>query len=78
MRDVDPERFRKITSSTLFGASVKDGRGNTLSRRLFLVQAEASSALTIRQPTYLAELAFAPVGIPVPSDSRIPDRAGVE
>jgi hypothetical protein len=57
---------------------VKDGRGNTLSRRLFIVQAETSGALTIRQPTYLAELAFAPAGTPVPGDSRIPDRAGVE
>jgi hypothetical protein len=61
-----------------FGASVKDGRGNTVSRRLFIVQAEAAGALTIRQPTYLAELAFAPVGTPVPSDSRIPDRPRVE
>jgi hypothetical protein len=61
-----------------FGASVKDGRGNTLSRRLFIVQAETSGALTIRQPTYLAELAFASAGTPVPSDSRIPDRARVE
>jgi hypothetical protein len=61
-----------------FGASVKDGRGNTVSRRLFIVQAEASGTLTIRQPTYLAELAFAPVGTPVPSDSCIPDRARVE
>ncbi len=62
----------------VFGASVKDGRGNTVSRRLFIVQAEASGALTIRQPTYLAELAFAPVGTPVPNDSLMPDRSGVE
>jgi superfamily II DNA or RNA helicase len=61
-----------------FGASVKDGRGNTASRRLFVVQAEASGALTIRQPTYLAELAFAPVGTPVPTNSHIPDRSGLE
>src|SRR5437773_5975154 len=61
-----------------FGASVKDGRGNTVSRRLFIVQADEAGALTIRQPTYLAELAFAPVSTPVPSDGRIPDRARVE
>jgi superfamily II DNA or RNA helicase len=61
-----------------FGASVKDGRGNTASRRLFIVQAELSGALTIRQPTYLAELALAPVGTPVPGSDHIPDRAGVE
>ena len=61
-----------------FGASVKDGRGNTVSRRLFVVQADEPGALTIRQPTYLAELAFAPVGTPVPRDGRMPDRARVE
>jgi hypothetical protein len=61
-----------------FGASVKDGRGNTASRRLFIVQAEVSGALTVRQPTYLAELALASVGTPVPGSDHIPDRAGVE
>jgi superfamily II DNA or RNA helicase len=61
-----------------FGASVKDGRGNTVSRRLFIVQAEPSGELSIRQPTYLAELALAPVGTSVPSEGRIPGRAGIE
>ena len=57
----------------VFGASVKDGRGNTVSRRLFIVQAEACRARSsIRQPTYLAELAFAPVGTPVPTGGRCP------
>jgi hypothetical protein len=49
-----------------FGASVKDGRGNTVSRRLFMVQVETS------------ELALAPIGTPVPSDSGMPNRSGVE
>ena len=62
----------------VFAASIKDGRGNTLHRRLFVVETEASGALTIRQPTVLAELALAPAGTPVPSDSRMPDRARVE
>jgi hypothetical protein len=35
-------------------------------------------ALTIRQPTYLAELALAPVGASVASDGGMPNRAGVE
>ncbi|MHC2752263.1 hypothetical protein ACVIWV_007717 [Bradyrhizobium diazoefficiens] len=61
-----------------FGASVKDGRGNTVSRRLFVVQAELSGELSIRQPTYFAELSLAPVGASVPSEGRIPSRAGVE
>jgi hypothetical protein len=49
-----------------------------VSRRLFLVQADDASVLIFRQPTYLAELAFAPVGTPVPTDIRMPERAGVE
>lgn len=61
-----------------FGASVKDGRGNTVSRRLFIVQADEPGVLTVRQPTYLAELAFAPVGTAVPSNGHMPDRARVE
>jgi superfamily II DNA or RNA helicase len=61
-----------------FGASIKDGRGNTVSRRLFIVQAAPTGELSIRQPTYLAELALAPVGTVVPNDGRIPDRAGIE
>jgi superfamily II DNA or RNA helicase len=61
-----------------FGASVKDGRGNTISRCLFIVQADELGMLTVRQPTYLAELAFAPIGTAVPSDGRMPDRARVE
>jgi len=62
----------------VFGASIKDGRGNTVSRRLFIVQAESSGELSIRQPTYLAELALAPVGTQIPREGRIPGRAGIE
>jgi hypothetical protein len=62
----------------VFGASVKDGRGNTISRRLFVVQATEHGALTIRQPTYFHELAPAPAGTPAPGDRALPDRARVE
>ena len=61
-----------------FGGSVKDGRGNTVSRRLFVVVADEASVLTVRQPTYLAELALAPAGTPVPSERGMPDRGRLE
>ena len=61
-----------------FGGSVKDGRGNTVSRRLFLVMAGETGAYMVRQPTYLAELAFAPIGTSVPIDCETSDRALVE
>jgi superfamily II DNA or RNA helicase len=61
-----------------FGGSVKDGRGNTVSRRLFLVMADEAGVFAVRQPTYLAELAFAPPGTSVSARGGIHDRALVE
>lgn len=62
----------------VFGASIKDGRGNTISRRLFVVQTSQDGGLTIRQPTYFHELAPAPAGTPPPVDGGLPDRAPME
>ncbi|CAN5547253.1 helicase-related protein [soil metagenome] len=62
----------------VFGGSVKDGRGNTVSRRLFVVMADEAGALSVRQPTYLMELALAPAGTTAPDGSGLPNRAGVE
>jgi superfamily II DNA or RNA helicase len=69
---------RAPTRLDAFGASVKDGRGNTVSRRLFVTQVDEAGELIVRQPTYLADLAFAPIGTSVPSDRQMPDRARVE
>jgi superfamily II DNA or RNA helicase len=62
----------------VFAASVKDGRGNTVSRRLFLVHCDAHATLTIRQPTYFAELAVSPSGTGVPDDANLPTRSQAE
>jgi len=62
----------------VFGASIKDGRGNTVSRRLFVVQCDPRALLTIRQPTYFLELSPGSVGLPVSDDVPLPDRASVE
>ena len=62
----------------VFGASVKDGRGNILHRRLFVVETRPDSTMTIRQPTLLSELVPAPGGIPAPDDGALPDRLRVE
>jgi len=62
----------------VFAASVKDGRGNTISRRLFVVQASLEAGLTIRQPTYFLELAPAPAGTSIPEDGAMPNRAATE
>ena len=42
----------------VFAASIKDGRNNQLHRRIFVVQADHSGTLTIRQPAIFLDLAL--------------------
>ncbi len=63
----------------VFAASIKDGRNNQLHRRIFVVQANHSGTLTIRQPTIFLDLALAPKGTPTPDDTvYLPDRQAAE
>jgi len=62
----------------VYGASIRDGRGDTVQRRLFAVRADAESGLTIRQPTLLLDLAAAPAGTRPPTNRGLPDRELVE
>ncbi|MDW8325184.1 MAG: DUF3883 domain-containing protein [Anaerolineales bacterium] len=62
----------------LFAASVKDGRGVTLNRRLFGVETSIEGAMTVREPTLLLDLNPAPVGTAIPAHDPLPDRAQVE
>lgn len=62
-----------------FAASILDGRGNTLHRRLFVVETDADGAMSIRQPTiFIDGLVPAPRGTAVPDDTSFPDRNRVE
>jgi hypothetical protein len=63
-----------------FTAAIKDGRGNVLHRRLFVVETAMDGALTMRQPTILAELQSAPTpaGISLPGDENLPTRVEVQ
>lgn len=62
----------------LFCASVKDGRGNHLHRKLFVVQIERGGLAVIKQPTVFLDLALAPDGTLAPSDDGLPDRSRIE
>ena len=62
----------------VFTASVKDGRGHILHRRLFVVQANLDGVLSVRQPTIFLDLAVAPKGTPVPEMAQLPGRTEVE
>src|SRR5271165_24858 len=62
-----------------FAASVKDGHGNTLHRRLFVIEIGASGAMTARQPTiFLDGMVPAPAGTPAPENGHCPERSEVE
>ena len=62
----------------VFQAAVRDGRGNVLHRRIFVVEAKKSGEMILRQPTVFLDVIPAPVGTPVPEESGLPDRARIE
>ena len=62
----------------VFSAAIRDGRGNVLHRRLFVVEAQRDGALTVRQPTLFLDLLPAPSGTATPDGLALPDRTQVE
>ena len=62
----------------LFSAAIRDGRGNVLHRRLFVVQTETDRSMTVRQPTLFLDLAPAPQATPTPDDADLPELERVE
>ena len=63
----------------VFAASVKDGRGRTLHRRLFVVETDSDSRMSLHQPTIFLEITPAPaVPSALPSGFALPTRGAVE
>lgn len=62
----------------VYTASIKDGRGNHLHRRLFVVQTEPDGSMTIKQPTIFFDLAVAPKDTGAPILDGLPDRQATE
>jgi SNF2 family DNA or RNA helicase len=62
----------------VFVAAVKDGRGSTLHRRLFVVEVMATGEMATRQPTVFLELTPAPQGTEIPNVDGMPLRQAVE
>jgi superfamily II DNA or RNA helicase len=62
----------------VFSAAVRDGRGNVLHRRLFVIQTCQNGAPSIRQPTIFLDLISAPVNIEVPNGHGLPEREEIE
>lgn len=62
----------------VFSASIRDGRGNALTKRLLVVQASSDGQLAIKQPTIFLDLMPADTPPPVPDDTDLPDRSQIE
>lgn len=62
----------------VFSAAFSDGCGNVLNRRLFVVETDMDSQISIRQPTIFLDLALAPNETSIPDDSNLPGRDQVE
>lgn len=62
----------------LFSAAIRDGKGRTLHKRLFAVEAELDGTLKVRQPTIFLDFTPAPEGTKAPEDSGLPGKDEVE
>jgi len=63
----------------IFAASIKDGRGNTLHRRLFAVETDVAGQMVVHEPTVLHEIVPAPSGTSVPDHvPAVPHRQAIE
>jgi superfamily II DNA or RNA helicase len=50
----------------LFSATIRDGRGNVLHRRLFVMETSMDGSLALRQPTLFLDISPGPKGTPLP------------
>jgi len=62
----------------VFAASIKDGQGNNLHRRIFVIETETSGTTILRQPTIFLDGLVPALGGTVAPDDHLPDRAAVE
>jgi hypothetical protein len=56
----------------VFAASIKDGRGQPLHRRLFVVETTSSGKMLVHEPTLLHDIIPAPANLPLPPSLRLP------
>jgi SNF2 family DNA or RNA helicase len=62
----------------VFSAAIRDGSGNVLHRRLFVIECDMSGGKVARQPTMFLDLALATELMSVPDDAALPAREQVE
>lgn len=62
----------------VFSAAIRDGRGNILHKRLFVVETLTDGTMNIRQPTIFLDITPAPTKTPVPEVESLPSQSLVE
>lgn len=62
----------------VFSAGIKDGRGRTLHRKLFVVRVDLDGSQAVRQPTIFLDLQVSIGTSALPDSSTLPDRTVVE
>lgn len=62
----------------VFSASIRDGRGNALHEKLFVVETDMTGIMSIRQPTIFLDLSPAKGTREIPDDTALPKRDAVE
>ena len=62
----------------VFSASIRDGQGHVLNKRLFVVQTGMDGNLSIKQPTIFLDLITSESASSLPSDADLPDRSRIE
>jgi len=62
----------------VFSAAVRDGRGNILHKRLFVVESGTDGKMVVRQPTIFLDITPAPVGTAVPEVQGMHSRENIE
>jgi superfamily II DNA or RNA helicase len=62
----------------VFAASIKDGRGNTLHKRLFVVRTDLDGSFSLRQPTVFLDIMIADKNARAPETPSLPDKNAVE
>ncbi len=62
----------------VFSAEIRDGRGHTLHKRLFVSQSAKDGSISIKQPTIFLDLAIAPQGTKTPDMQGLPSKEDVE
>jgi SNF2 family DNA or RNA helicase len=62
----------------VFSASIKDGRGHALHRKLFVVRTELDGTMSLRQPTLFLDLIAGDAASGAPLHEGLPERAELE